>query len=105
MTLNLQEVARCIGAAGQPACGTGTGWSVDTRTQNPGDVYFALRGPNFDGHDFAAAALEKGAVGAVVERSLGLAGELVVRDTLRALQDLASWARMRWGGRVIAVTG
>ena len=54
------------------------GWSVDTRTQNPGDVYFALRGPNHDGHDFYAAAIEKGASAVVVERAAGrCAGELV----------------------------
>jgi UDP-N-acetylmuramoyl-tripeptide--D-alanyl-D-alanine ligase len=105
MTLELQEVARHIGAEGTPASARVGGWSVDTRTQNPGDVYFALHGPNFDGHDFAALALQQGAAAAVVERTLGAAGELVVRDTLRALQDLASWARMRWGGKVIAVTG
>src|SRR5262245_15613847 len=105
MTLELQEVARRMGAVGAPAPVPVSGWSVDTRTQSSGDVYFALRGPNFDGHDFAAAALEKGAVAVVSDRPLGVARQLVVRDTLRALQDLASWARMRWGGKVIGVTG
>ena len=67
------------------------GWSVDTRTQNPGDVYFALHGPNHDGHAFLAAAAEKGASAVVVDRPGGLAdGELLVSDTLRALQELAS---------------
>ena len=82
-----------------------TGWSVDTRTQNPGDVFFALRGPNFDGHDFVAAALDKGAAAAIVERSTGKAGELVVSDSLAALQRLAAWARREWGGKVVGVTG
>jgi UDP-N-acetylmuramoyl-tripeptide--D-alanyl-D-alanine ligase len=114
MTLNLQEVARAIGADGHPPPVSVAGWSVDTRTQNPGDVYIALRGPNHDGHDFVAAAVEKGAAAAVVEG--GGSGDrpdwqaeacptLVVPDTERALQDLALWARQRWGGRVIGVTG
>lgn len=78
---------------------------MDTRTQKPGDVYFALRGPNFDGHEFAGAARERGAAAVVVERPSGAADELVVGDTLRALQDLGAWARRQWGGTVIGVTG
>ena len=114
MTLNLQEVARSIGAAAHPPPLEVSGWSVDTRTQNPGDVYFALRGPNHDGHDFLAAAAEKGAAAVVVERSELRSDwqaeacptwELVVPNTERALQDLALWARQKWGGRIIAVTG
>lgn len=119
MTLNLQEVARAVGAAAHPPPLAVAGWSVDTRTQSPGDVYFALRGPNHDGHHFLTAAMEKGAAAVVVESgcirlrtSPGLAGEnacptyeFLVPDTERALQDLASWARNQWAGRVIGVTG
>ena len=61
MTLDLQEVARAMRAAGNPPAVTVTGWSVDTRTQNAGDLYFALRGPNHDGHDFVGAAAGAGA--------------------------------------------
>src|SRR5215471_6532805 len=82
-----------------------SGWSVDTRTQNPGDVYFALRGPNFDGHDFVPAAEERGAVAVVVDRRIGTDRELLVSDTLQAMQDVARWARTKWGGQVIGVTG
>ena len=45
-----------------------TGWSVDSRTLRPGDLYFALRGPNHDGHAYVAEVLKKGAVAAVVDR-------------------------------------
>ena len=85
-----------------------SGWSVDTRTQNPGDVYFALRGPNHDGHNFSAPRIEKGASAVVVEwthRRRSAARTLLVPDTERALQDLAVWARPKWGGPVIGVTG
>src|ERR1017187_3682950 len=132
MTLNLQEVARAMGAGSRPPPLEVTGWSVDTRTQNPGDVYFALRGPNHDGHDFLPAAIEKGASAVVVGQAsrpvpVGQAlspanppggsercsdwqaeacpTELLVPDTERALQDLAAWARQKWGGRIVAVTG
>ena len=105
MTLTLHDVAQAMGAAGSPPPGSASGWSVDTRTQNPGDVYFALRGPNHDGHDYVAAALAKGAVAAVVEQSQGGAAELVVPDSELALQTLGAWAREQWGGTVIGVTG
>ena len=105
MTLNLQAVARATGASGSPDSIPVTGWSVDTRTQNVGDLYIALRGPNHDGHDFVRAAVEKGAAGVLVERPAGVPNELLVSDTLRALQSLASQARRDWGGRVVAVTG
>src|ERR1035441_10141504 len=131
MTLNLQEVARAMGAGSHPPPLDVTGWSVDTRTQNPGDVYFALRGPNHDGHDLLAAAAEKGASAVVVGRAsqrvqvgrppspANLPGgselrsdwqaeacpTLIVPDTEQALQDLAAWARQKWGGPIVAVTG
>src|SRR3954447_7660257 len=102
MTLDLQEVARAMGAGGNPCPVKVTGWSVDTRTQNAGDVYFALRGPNFDGHMFVGAAREKGAAAVVVERGGEGPGEtLVVPDTLCALQTLAQWTRGRWGGTMV----
>lgn len=110
MTLDLQEVAKAMGAGGNPRPVKVTGWSVDTRTQNPGDVYFALRGPNFDGHEFVRAAAEKGAAAVVVERRDEAAASpgpdvLCVPDTLRAMQEAGRWARGKWGGRVVAVTG
>jgi UDP-N-acetylmuramoyl-tripeptide--D-alanyl-D-alanine ligase len=104
----LAELARAIGAT-LPAAHDALieGWSVDSRTVRPGELFFALKGPRFDGHDFVGQALARGAVGAVVERSLpGVQGPLlVVPDTQRALEAAGSWARDRFQGRVIAVTG
>ena len=106
MILEWDDVARAIEAVAARAPGQAvSGWSIDSRTIAPGDLFFALHGPQFDGHDYAEAALAKGAVGAVVDRDLRLPGQLVVADTLAALQKLAAWARCRWGGRVVAVTG
>ncbi len=108
MTLDLQDVARAMAAAGEAAAQPVAGWSVDTRTQRPGDVYFALRGPNHDGHDFVPQALAQGAAAVVVEaaRGAGAAGKaLRVADTLAALEDLGRWARRQWGGTVVGVTG
>jgi UDP-N-acetylmuramoyl-tripeptide--D-alanyl-D-alanine ligase len=105
MTLELHQIADAMRASGNVSGKRVSGWSVDTRTQNPGDVYFALRGPNHDGHQFVNDAVKKGAAAIVVERPAGAPDELLVADSLRALQDLASWARQRWGGTVIGVTG
>ena len=108
MTLDLQEVARATAAAGEVESAAVAGWSVDTRTLQPGDVYFALRGANRDGHDFVPQALAQGAVAVVVEAGRGAGPEgktLQVADTLAALGELGAWARRKWGGTVIGVTG
>jgi UDP-N-acetylmuramoyl-tripeptide--D-alanyl-D-alanine ligase len=89
------------------------GVSIDTRTLRKGELYFALRGERFDGHDFVPAAIEAGAAGIVVvepPRGLSpdvLAGRLliVVADTILALQALARWVRRASAARVVAVTG
>lgn len=87
-----------------------TGISIDTRTLEPGDAFFAIRGERLDGHDYAAAALEKGASCAVVLQDR--AGEFArsgcvigVDDVLKALERVGAAARFRSRARVIGVTG
>lgn len=105
MKFALAEIAQELQATGVFQ-GLVTGWSVDTRTLQPGDLFFALRGPCHDGHEYVRQAFEKGAVAAIVEETLEASGPLLkVNDTLAALQQLAAWARNRWGGDVIGVTG
>ena len=81
----------------------------DTRTLQPGDLYVALRGERFDGHDFMAQALAAGAVAALAEHGLsGAAGGmpgLQVPAALAALQQLAAAWRARHTLPLIAVTG
>lgn len=71
---------------------TATGVSIDSRSIAPGDLFVAIRGPSFDGHDFVAAALANGAAAAVVARvPEGISQDaplLVVDDTMAALQAL-----------------
>lgn len=82
------------------------GVSIDTRTLTAGDLYIAIQGSNFNGHDFVAAAKEAGAaavlVHEVVETDLP---QLVVEDTTVALGRLASWWSARFGIPIIAITG
>ena len=85
------------------------GVSIDSRTVASGDLFVAIAGPNFDGHDFAGAALAAGAAAAIVSYVPGgLSADaplVVVDDTFAALWQLGAAARERMTGRVAAVTG
>jgi UDP-N-acetylmuramoyl-tripeptide--D-alanyl-D-alanine ligase len=107
MTFSLSEIAAALNLPGvsSPAERV-SGWSVDSRTIAPRDLFFALRGPNHDGHEFVQDVFAKGAAAAVVDRPVRAEGVLLqAPDVLEALQTLARWARTRWGGQVVAVTG
>ncbi|NDV85551.1 UDP-N-acetylmuramoylalanyl-D-glutamyl-2,6-diaminopimelate--D-alanyl-D-alanine ligase [Aurantimonas aggregata] len=88
-----------------------TGISIDTRTLEPGEAFFAIKGEQFDGHNFLMAATKAGAALHVVSEqklpALGsvLAPLLVVDDVLKALTRLAEAARARSQATIIAVTG
>lgn len=90
--------------------GDATGVSIDSRSLGRGNLFFALEGPRFDGHDFLMQASARGAWAAVVARdrfprlpqALPL---LVVDDPLGALQRLAAWHRRRCGAKVVVITG
>src|ERR1700759_2377026 len=117
MKLSLDQIAEWTGA--QLAVphgvkpGEATGYSIDTRTLAPGDLFFAIRGERFDAHDFVATAFERGAVAAVVakarlpELAERVPGKilLAVDDPLIALQTLAAAVRRKWGRRVVGITG
>jgi len=106
MKFSLRAVADALGVSPPPNPeALATGWSVDSRTLQPGDLFFALRGPVHDGHAHVAEVFAKGAVAAVAEESIGGGPLLRVDDSLRALQQLAAWARREWRGDVVAVTG
>src|SRR5271169_4251127 len=86
------------------------GYSIDSRTLRPGELFFAVKGERLDGHDYVAAALEKGALAAVVQRNEihhypDKARLLAVDDTLAALQTLATAVRKVWGKPLVGVTG
>ncbi len=85
-----------------------TGITTDTRLLNPGEIFVALEGENFDGHNFTAQAIEKGAVALVVSRELTLSQNIpqfIVPDTLEAYQQIARWWRDRFSIPVIGITG
>jgi UDP-N-acetylmuramoyl-tripeptide--D-alanyl-D-alanine ligase len=80
--------------------------ATDSRTLAPGALFVALRGPNFDGREFVAAAAARGAIGAIVERAVPHAlPQVVVPDALRALQELARGWRADFTLPIVAVGG
>ena len=86
------------------------GVSTDSRSIKQGELFFALRGINFDGHRFCDAAIERGGGGAIVEHEIaapaGTAVPLIkVPDSLTALGDLANWWRKRHSIPLIAIVG
>ncbi len=80
---------------------------TDTRALRRGDAFLALRGERFDGHDFLREAVARGAAALIVDRPQDVTGPavLVVKNTLQAYLQLASAARERFNGRVLAITG
>jgi UDP-N-acetylmuramoyl-tripeptide--D-alanyl-D-alanine ligase len=95
--LNARQVGDC----------TFNGVSIDSRAIVPGQLFIALTGPRFDGHDYLNEVAAKGAVGALVEREVPGAAlpQLVVSDTRHALAQLGALNRMAFDKPVAAITG
>lgn len=106
-SLTLAEIARVLGCPASSATGSVRDICTDTRALQSGDLFVALRGDRFDGHEFLATAREAGAIAAVVDapdETVALP-QLVVPDTVQALADLARFNRELSNARVVAVTG
>lgn len=106
IAFTLAEMAQAIHARHLGDDGRFSAVSTDTRSLAAGDLFVALKGPNFDGHDYLPQALAKGAVAAVVERQMPVnCPQLVVADTRIALGEMAAEWRLKSTAQVIAVTG
>jgi UDP-N-acetylmuramoyl-tripeptide--D-alanyl-D-alanine ligase len=116
MKLLLSRIAEFIAVVGEAPTSRydgdamAQGYSIDSRTVQPGELFFAVKGEHLDGHDFVEQALSRGAIGAVVRkdqlaRYSNPAGLLAVDDTLAALQTLATAVRKIWGKTAIGITG
>ena len=84
-----------------------TGIQTDTRKIQKGEFFFALKGPNFNGNEYALKALELGAAGVVVDEPIGREGEniFLVKDVLNTLQELALHHRKQFNIPFLAITG
>jgi UDP-N-acetylmuramoyl-tripeptide--D-alanyl-D-alanine ligase len=111
MKLLLPHAAMLMQGRGEfPATELVRGYSIDSRSVGAGELFFAVRGERLDGHDYVGAALDRGAVAAVVQAGWHADGMpenqlLHVDDPLAAMQRLAGAVRRQWGKRVIGVTG
>jgi len=113
--ITVGEIAAAIGGSrisGSPDR-LAEGVCTDSRTMVPGRLFIALKGENYDGHDFLGEAVRAGAGGLIVEAGRPIRDAetdhdlavITVSSTLEALGDMASWWRKRWGKTVIAITG
>ena len=101
-------LARVCGARVSGPSQQFTSVSTDTRTLQPGALYVALHGENFDGHRFTDQAIKAGAIGILASQPIQVSTEITVMhaaDTLIALQQMAHASRLEFDGPVIAVTG
>lgn len=111
MKLHLSRIAELLHASGEfDGKALATGYSIDSRTLKAGELFFAVKGDRFDGHDFVESALSLGATAAIVRKDALAEFScktrlLAVEDTLVALQQLGAAVRRIWGKRLIGVTG
>jgi len=121
--MKLSEIATILGSSIRAARGANelaerepVGYSIDSRTLRPGELFFAILGENYDGHNFVGDALANRALAAVVSRDFldsnpgrqidpHKSALILVDDTLSALQLLAYTVIKKWKGKVVAVTG
>lgn len=110
--MSVGEIAAVINAQVRSSGSIPTvyGVSTDSRTVKDGDCFLAIAGEKFDGHDYVEDVLARGAACAVVSRNTGIkpgSGKVIlkVKDTIRALGDLARHYRETCGYRVVAITG
>src|SRR6516164_11016549 len=108
MRLRLSRIGEFLGSKidGSDPNALAQGYSIDSRTIRPGELFFAVKGERLDGHDYVHQALERGAVSAVVRkdqlaRYAVKSCLLAVDDTLVALQTLATAVRRLWGKPVV----
>lgn len=104
--MTLAEIIKAVdGSYGFPADVEVNSISSDTRTIKEGSVFVALKGEHFDGHDYAKAAMEKGAAAVISERAIDGARCIIVDSTGKALLDLAGYYRRKFNIPLIGITG
>ena len=86
-----------------------SGASIDTRTIKQNNIFFSIKGPNFNGNKFANEAIKNGAIYAIVDEEISSVVNskkiIVVKDCLKTLSDLANFHRMKMNSKILAITG
>ncbi|MBN1383264.1 MAG: UDP-N-acetylmuramoyl-tripeptide--D-alanyl-D-alanine ligase [Elusimicrobia bacterium] len=106
--IEIKEIAKIVNGrlSGDKKCFI-SGVSIDSRTIKKGDVFFAIKGENYDGYNFIANAVSNGAAAVVSEISNTKCQipSIIVKNTIKALQDFAKQYRRRFNIKVIGITG
>ena len=106
MKLQLSNIAQAVNGRLSGDNLTVIGAGIDTRTLQPGNLYIAIKGQHFDGHDFAEQAMQAGAAAMLVSRLLPVSlPQIVVTDTHLALAELAGFWRKQLPVKIAGVTG
>ncbi len=104
-SMTFSEAAKAVGSESN-LCGSFDAVCTDTRKIEKGSLFIAIKGENFDGHDYAAKAIELGASAVVCEKDCGLGDrQILVKSTRQALLDLAGYYRSLFDIPVIGITG
>src|SRR5207237_4581150 len=105
-TMLLNEIAKLLACdAAMPALSVHQ-VCIDSRQVQPGDLFVAIKGPNFDGHQFIQQVKAKGAIAAVVsEKIADDLPQIIVADTIKALGEIAKFHRAHFNCNFIALTG
>ena len=104
-SMSLDDIAEILSAERIGENITVKGISTDTRTIKGGELFLALKGPNFDGHTFIKTALEKGAIACLVQDKVDSKNVVITKDTHQALGLLAKAWRQKFKKTVFAITG
>ncbi len=103
-----KEIEQALNISGISLSQPCTGISIDSRTVKKGDLFFALRGENSDGHFYVSEALHKGAIAVFVEKiqdHIPAAKQILVPSARKAMEQLAAFARQKTEAKVAAITG
>lgn len=106
MLWNKQKIIAALGNVSVEGDFNSSKFSIDSRTIKPGEIFIAIKGENFDGHDFIKKAVENGAVAVITEKKLDILVPLIIAEnTVTAMQDLAKYAIQNSKAKIIGVTG
>ena len=102
--LSLEEISEAVGSV-TPVTGKVDRICTDTRKITENSVFIALKGANYDGHSFVKPAIEGGALAAITEFQIGNCPCIKVKDTRKALLDIAKFYRKKFSPILVGVTG
>ena len=105
LSMTVKEIAEILSADFNGNDIKVKGVSTDTRTIQGGELFVALKGPNFDGHNFVTEAINKGAAACLVQDEVEADNLIITKDTHQALGLLAKAWRQKFTGPVVAITG